>query len=134
MHAGQYKRIYNLAFPVLVVCTWVFIFGTSKELVSSIVENAREDYQQSLNQEPPFDHARHDDLVKQGKTKEAEDMANEGDRKAMHFIAVGNRIDYCERNLGMLSIIPTILAYIAAYFLLWYSGCLCVRYVKKVPN
>jgi len=112
----------------------VFVYGASKEFVSSMVENAKEDYQQRLDHEPPFDHARHDDLVKQGKTKEAEDMANEGDRKARHFIAVGNRIDYCEQNLGMLSIIPALLAYIAAYFLFWYSGCLCVRYVKKAPK
>jgi len=134
MSAGQYKRIYNLAFPVLVLCTWIFIYGTSKELVSSIVENAKENYQQRLSQEPPFDQTRHDDLVKQGKTKEAEEMATAADRKAEHFIAVGNRIDYCEENLGMLSVIPTLLVYIAAYFLLWYSGCLCVRYVKKAPK
>jgi hypothetical protein len=131
MHAGQYKRIYNLVFPLLVLCTWVFVYGTSKELVSSIVENAKEDYQQRIAQTPPFDHARHDDLVKQGKTKEAEDMANEGDRKAEHLIAVGNRIDYCEQNIGMLAVIPTLFAYIATYFLLWYLGCLCVRYVKN---
>ena len=99
-----------------------------------MVENAKADYQHTLENEPPFDHAHHDDLVKQGKTKEAEDMANEGDRKALHLIAVGNRIDYCEQNLGMLSAIPTILAYIAAYSLLWYSGCLCVQYVKKAPK
>ena len=134
MSAGQYKRIYNLVFPLLVLCTWMFVYGSSKEFVSKIVENAKEDYQQRLNQEPPFDHARHDDLVKQGKTKEAEEMANEGDRKALHFIAVGNRIDYCERNLGVLSIIPTMLSYIAAYFIVWYSGCLCVRYVKQAPK
>jgi hypothetical protein len=134
MSAGQYKRIYNLVFPLLVLGTWVFVYGSSREIVSNIVENAKENYQQRLNQEPPFDHARHDDLVKQGKNKEAEEMANEGDRKALHLIAVGNRIDYCERNLGILSIIPTILFYIAAYFLVWYSGCLCVRYVKQAPQ
>jgi hypothetical protein len=134
MSAGQYKRIYNLVFPVLVLCTWVFVYGTSKEIVSSIVENAKEDYQYRLDQEPPFDQARHDDLVKQGKTKEAEEMANTGDRKAEHFIAVGNRIDYCEENLGMLSVIPTLLAYIAAYFLDWYSARFCVQYVNMVPK
>ena len=134
MNAGQYKRIYNLVFFLLMLCTWVFVYGTSKQFVSSMIQNAKEDYQQRLDHEPPFDHARHDDLVKQGKSKEAEDMANEGDRKGLHFIAVGNRIEYCERNLGMLSIIPTILAYVAAYFLLWYFGCLCVRYVKKAPK
>ena len=134
MRAGQYKRIYNLVFPLLVLCTWVFVYGASMEFVSSMVENAKADYQHTLENEPPFDHAHHDDLVKQGKTKEAEDMANEGDRKALHLIAVGNRIDYCEQNLGMLSAIPTILAYIAAYSLLWYSGCLCVQYVKKAPK
>jgi hypothetical protein len=57
----------------------VFVYGASKEFVSSMVENAKEDYQQRLNHE-------------------------------------------------------TMLAYIAAYFLLWYSGCLCVRYVKKAPK
>jgi hypothetical protein len=134
MSAGQYKRIYNLAFPVLVLCTWVFVYGISKELVSSIVENAKEDYQQKLNQEPPFDQARHDNLVKQGKAKEAEEMANAGDRKAEHFIAVGNRIDYCEENLGMLSVIPTLPAYIAAYFLVWYLVRSCVQYVKRAPK
>ena len=61
-------------------------------------------------------------------------MANEGDRKAKHFIAVGNRIDYCEDNLGMLSVIPTLLAYVATYFLVWYLAHLCVQYVKKAPN
>ena len=134
MSSAQYKRIYNLVFPVLVLCTWVFVYGTSKEFISSIIENAKEDYQQRLEHEPPFDHAHHDDLIKQGKTKEAEEMANEGDRKALHFIAVGNRIDYCERNLGVLSIIPTMLSYIAAYFIVWYSGCLCVQYVKQAPK
>jgi hypothetical protein len=117
MTVGQYKRTYNLAFPVLVLCTWIFVYGISKELVSSIVENAKENYQQKLNQEPPFDQARRDDLVKQGKTKEAEQMADAGDRKAEHFIAVGKRIDYCEENLGMLSVIPTLLVYIALIFL-----------------
>lgn len=134
MSAGQYKRIYNLTFPVLVLCTWVFVYGISKELVSSIVENAKENYQQKLNQEPPFDQARHDDLVKQGKTKEAEEMADAGDRKAEHFIAVGNRIDYCEENLWILSVIPTFLAYIAAYFLVWYLARSCVQYVKRAPK
>jgi hypothetical protein len=131
MSAGQYKRIYNLVFPLLVLCTWVFVYGASKEFVSGMVENAKEDYKQKLAQEHPFDQALHDDLVKQGKTKEAEDMANEGDSKMEHYIAAGNRIEYFEKNLGMLSVIPTMLAYIAAYFILWYSGCLCVRYVKK---
>jgi hypothetical protein len=134
MSAGQYKRIYNLVFPVLVLCTWVFVYEPSKEFVSSMIENAKVDYQHTLDNEPPYDHARHDDLVKQGKTKEAEDMANAQDRRAWHLMAIGDRIEYCENNLGMLSIIPTILAYIAAYFLLWYSGCLCVRYVKKAPK
>lgn len=63
MGSGQYKRIYNIVFILLVICTCVFVYGTSKEFVSSIIENAKEDYQQKLNQTPPFDHARHDDLV-----------------------------------------------------------------------
>jgi len=134
MSAGQYKRIYNLVFPLLVLCTWVFVYGASKEFVSSMVENAKADYQHTLENEPPYDHARYDDLVKQGKTKEAEDMANKQDRRAWHLMAVENRIEYCENNSGMLSIIPTILAYIAVYFLLWYSGCLCVQYVKKAQK
>lgn len=134
MTAGQYKRVYNLVFPVLVLCTWVFAYGISKQLVSSIVEDAKANYQQRLNQEPSFDQARHDDLIKQEKTKEAEEMANERDRKAKHFIAVGNRIDCCEENLGMLSVIPTLLAYIVTYFLVWKLAHLCVQYVKKAPN
>jgi hypothetical protein len=134
MSAGRYKRIYNLVFPLFVLCTWMFIYGTSKQFVSSIIENAKESYQQRLSQEPPFDQAHHDDLLKQGKTKEAEEMANAGDQKAEHFIAVGNRIDYCEENLGMLSVIPTLLAYIAAYFLVWYLARLCVQYVKTAPK
>jgi hypothetical protein len=117
-----------------VLCTCVFVYGTSKQFVSSIIENVKEDYQQRLSQMPAFDQARHDDLVKQGKTKEAEEMANEGDRKMKHWIAVGNRIQFCEDNLGILSVIPTLLAYIATYFLVWYSACLCVRYVKKAPK
>ena len=130
MGSGQYRRIYNIVFVLLAVCTCVFVYGVSKDFVSSIIQNVKEDYEQKINDTPPFDQARHDDLVKQGKTKEAEDMANEGDRKALHLIAVGNRIEFCENNLGSLSVIPTILAYIAAYFLIWYSACLCVRYVK----
>jgi hypothetical protein len=47
--------MYNLTFPVIVLGTWIFVYGTSKELVSSIIENAKENYQQRVSQEPPVD-------------------------------------------------------------------------------
>jgi hypothetical protein len=134
MGSGQYKRIYNIVFVLLVICTCVFVYGASKDFVSRVVYNAREDYQQRVSQESPFDQARHDDLVKQGKIKAAEDMANEGDRKALRYIAEDKRISWCEENTGTLATIPMILAYVAAYFLIWYSVFFCVRYVKAGKN
>jgi hypothetical protein len=112
-------------------CTWVFVYDFCKEFVAEKVRQTNENYELQLSQQPPFDQAKHDELVKQGKTKEAEEMANEGDHKAEHWIAVGNRIQFCEENVSALSIIPTGIIYVIAYFLFWILGCLCVQYVKK---
>ncbi|MGA2868415.1 MAG: hypothetical protein ABSF34_04540 [Verrucomicrobiota bacterium] len=74
MGSGQYKRIYNIVFVLLAICTCMFVYEASKDLISSMVYNAREAYQQRVSQEPLFDQAHHDDLVKQGEIKEAEDI------------------------------------------------------------
>ena len=130
MNSGQYRRIYNIAFVLLAIFTCIFVYGASKDFVSKMVYNARQDYQERVSHEPPFDQAHHDDLVKQGKIKEAEDMANAGDQKMFHYLAEDKRISWCEENTGTLAVIPTLLAYIAAYFLIWYLVFSGVRYVK----
>jgi hypothetical protein len=112
MSAGQYKRIYNIAFILLMLGTFIFVYWGSKNLITTAIENA------DLNQHEKTWYP---------ETLNSYDALN-------RYNAEERRLDFCKNNLGLLSTIASLLAYTATYFLVWYSGCLCVRYVKKAPK
>jgi hypothetical protein len=125
MSLGQYKRIYNLVFGLLVICSCVFVYRLSKDFVSDQISDIKERQWRVLDSfryRPSYD-----DLIKQGKKQEAAEES----REAGHYNAVERRIRFCEDNLGMLSLMLMLLAYATVYFLVWFSGCLCVRYIKN---
>ena len=128
MHSGQYKRIYNVVFVLLALCTFVFVFRVSKNLIANAIFEAQENQRQQsmvFRQRPSYD-----DLVKQGKIEEAK----RGEQLALDSLSVDRRIKFCEDNSGLLSTIATLLAYSATYFLLWFAATFIVGYIRKTPN
>jgi hypothetical protein len=146
MHAGQYKRIYNVVFCLLVLCTFIFVFRVSKDLITSGILEARESQRQRF-----FTQSQriYNDLVREGKTEEAKafwsdpqsktfgtllSMDEKGNLFATKYNSVDGRIRFCEGNLALLSTTATLLSYTATYFLLWFTTTLIVRYIRKAPN
>ena len=146
MHAGQYKRIYNVAFILLVLCTSIFVFRVSKDLIATLIfESERSQSQKFFAQSQRI----YNDLVKEGKTEEAKtfqsdpqsnffgtllSMDEKGNLFATKYNSMDRRIRFCKDNLGLLSTVATLLAYTTSYFLLWFVMTLVVRYVRKAPN
>ena len=128
MHAGQYKRIYNVVFVLLALCTFAFVFRVSKNLIANAIYEAQESQRQQsmiFSQRPSYD-----DLVEEGKSEEAK----KGEQEAIKFFSKERRIKLCEDNMKLLSAMATLLIYTASYFLLWFTATLIVRYVAKLPK
>jgi hypothetical protein len=146
MHAGQYKRIYNVVFCLLLLCTFIFVFRESKDLITNGIFEAQESQRQRF-----FTQSQriYNDLVREGKTEEAKafwsdpqsktfgtllSMDESGNLFATKYNSVDGRIRFCEDNLALASTIATLLGYAAAYVLLWFTTTLIVRYIRKAPN
>ena len=100
---GQYKRIYNILFVLLFICTCIFVYGASKDWITHLTNKSEENL---YNIDP-------------------------GSSFVLQKVNVAERmIDFSKNNLEFLSGILTLIAYTSVYFLVWYLTCLCVRYVK----
>ena len=147
MQKQQYKRIYNLAFALLVICSCFFVFKITKSLLNStLVEGQKEKYQEMCDRQRQFIY---NELVKAGKREEADRFRSDPQASTLGLFLTNDesgepfgpkanslhrRMRFCEENLVVICTITTIIAYVAAYFLLWYVGFWSVRYVKGQPK
>jgi NhaP-type Na+/H+ and K+/H+ antiporter len=69
MHAGQYKRIYNLAFAIVLICTFSSGFSISKLLIAITIIQPQEEELQKVARDEEI--RMYNDLIKQGKHEEA---------------------------------------------------------------
>lgn len=147
MHAGQYKRIYNLAFALALICTFLSGFKISKSAITKIIIQPQEEELHKVAHDEEI--RMYNDLIKQGKIEEAKDFL-----VAPHVMIIPIRfstdvsespylqkikwlqlrINFFSDNLALLSTIATLLAYMATYFLVWFSACRSLRYVRNAPK
>jgi hypothetical protein len=146
MHAGRDKRIYNVVFVLLTLCTFVFVFRVSEGLITTAIFEAQESqHQKFLTQSQLI----YNELVKEGKIEEAKtfqsdpqsnffgtllSMDEKGNLFAIKYNSVDRRIKFCEDNLELLSTITALITYTVSYFLLWFIITFVVRYVRKAPD
>jgi hypothetical protein len=143
MQQQQFKRFYNLAFALIVICSAFFVFKAAESLVQSCVIDTQKEQYASL-----MDHQRqfiYDKLVKAGKQDQADEFMHDpqlntlglfttDDENGQPFgpkaVALDRRIQFCEDNFTAISVVTTLVAFVLAYFFFWYIALFSVRYVR----
>lgn len=143
MQKQQYKRLYNIAFALLVICSFYFVFNFAKAFIKeSFVEEQKVKLDLMYNQQSQIIY---DKLVKAGKQKEADEfirdpqenffgtyLSEDENGKIFYnkYTAFENRIKFCEENLDAISVAGVLVAFALAYFLIWQIISFSSRYVK----
>jgi hypothetical protein len=143
MQKQQYKRLYNIAFALLVICSFYFVFNFAKTFIKeSFVEEQKVKLDLMYNQQSQIIY---DKLVKAGKQKEADEfihdpqenffgtyLSEDENGKIFYnkYTAFENRIKFCEENLNVISVVGVLIAFALAYFLIWQILSFSARYVK----
>ena len=143
MTKQRYKRVYNLAFAVAAVCSFVFVFNASKAFIETNVIEAKKGGLVNMNER--HREFLYNQLVKSGKQKEADEFRRDrqantfgilmtddetGQPFAVKAGALNRNILFYEENLSMITAITTLVAFIVAYFAFWQIALLLVRYVN----
>jgi hypothetical protein len=147
MQKQQYKRLYNLAFALVVICSAFFVFKVAKSLIQSNVIDV-----QKTQYENMFDHQRqfvYGQLVKAGKQEQADEFKHDTQLNTLGLFttddengkpfgpkanSLDRRIQFCEDNLTAISVITASAAFVSAYFLFWYIASFSVHYVRGQPD
>ena len=143
MQQQQFKRFYNLAFAVIVICSVFFVFKAAESLVQlCVIETQKEQYKNLMDHQRQFIY---DGLVKAGKQEQADEFMRDpqlndlglfatDDENGQPFgpkaVSLDRRIQFCEDNLTAISVVTTLVAVVLAYFLFWYIALFSVRYVR----
>ena len=143
MQKQQYKRIYNLAFALLAVCSFFFVFKAAKSFfTASIIDAQKKQYSRMFERQRTFVY---NQLVKAGKQEEADFFRRDPQANTLGILmtddesgqpfgpkvnSLDHRTRFCEENLTAISIITSLLAYFVSYFAFWHIASLSVRYVK----
>ena len=143
MQRKQYKRIYNVAFGLLAICSFVFVLrGAESFIKANVIDSQKEEYSKMCERQRTF---LYNQLVQSGKRKEADEFRRDRQANTLGIMltddengqpfgakagALNRRILFFEENLSVISVIATLLTYVAAYFVFWCLASSLVRYVK----
>ena len=147
MQKQQYKRLYNLALALVVICSAFFVFKIAESFIgSNVIDAQKEKYASMLDHQRQFIY---DKLVKAGKKEQADEFIHDpqlntlglfvtDDENGQPFGPKANSLDrrirFCEDNLAMISVITESVAFVSAYFLFWFIASFSVRYVRGQPD
>jgi hypothetical protein len=147
MQRKQYKRIYNVAFTLIAICSFIFVLQAAKSFITTnVIESQKEEYSWKCQRQRTFPY---NQLVKLGRQKEAAEFRRDRQANTLGIMltddesgqpfgtragALNRKILFYEENLSVISVITTLLLAIVAYFAFWRVASLLVRYVKGQPD
>src|SRR5271156_43870 len=143
MKTEYIQRIYNLIFAIFILITFYFSYQSAKsylrDYVTTQTDKEYDTYRQAHDE-------RYDELLKQGKQKEADEYGKLADQFVLTDIPItmdvtadpaAQKIKWMQFRLRLVRNQQTLIAlfvplsaYTVLYFLVWQIASLSVRYVK----